>query len=78
MGILLLPLVLVGQVLNPKALTFFGFLNEAALNQVCGVATSDSNNNKLIDEEFDGICIKEDCQTPSHSNVKRSSKFLPG
>ena len=58
--------------------SFVGFLNEAALNQVCGVATSDSNNNKRLDKKFDGICIKEDCQTPSHFNRKRSSNFLPG
>ena len=58
--------------------SFLGFLNEAALNQVCGVATTDSNNNKRLDKKFDGICIKEDCKTPSHFNVKRSSNFVPG
>ena len=58
--------------------SFVGFVNEAALNQVCGVATSDSNNNKSVDKKLDGICIKEDCKTPSHMNVKRSANFVPG
>ena len=48
------------------------------MNQVCGVATTDSNNNKRLDKKFDGICIKKDCKTPSHFNVKRSCTFLPG
>ena len=58
--------------------SFVGFLTEEALNQVCGVATSDSNNNKRLNKKLDGICIKEDCQTPSHLNMKRSSNFVPG
>ena len=58
--------------------SFVGFVNEAALNQVCGVATSDSNNNKSVDKKLDGICTKEDCKTPSHMNVKRSANFLTG
>ena len=53
-------------------------MNEAALDQVCGVATANSNNNKRLDKKVDGICIKQDCQTPSHLNGKRSSNFLPG
>ena len=57
---------------------FVGFLDEDALGQVCGVATPNSNNNKKIDAKYDGICIKIDCKTPSHSARKRSSKFLPG
>ena len=57
--------------------SFVGFLTEGALNQVCGVATSDSNNNKRLNKKFDGICIKEDCKTPSHLNMKRSSNFVP-
>ena len=58
--------------------SFVGFLNEAALDQVCGVATANSNNNKRLDKKVDGICIKRDCQTPSHLNGKRSFNFLPG
>ena len=58
--------------------SFVGFLNEAALDQVCGVATANSNNNKRLDKKVDGICIKRDCKTPSHLNGKRSSNFLPG
>ena len=58
--------------------SFVGFLTEEALNQVCGVATSDSNNNKRLNKKLDGICIKEDCKTPSHLNMKRSSNFVPG
>ena len=58
--------------------SFVGFLTEEALNQVCGVATADSNNNKRLNKKLDGICIKHDCKTPSHLNMKRSSNFLPG
>ena len=58
--------------------SFVGFLTEEALNQVCGVATSDSNNNKRLNKKLDGICIKHDCKTPSHLNMKRSSNFVPG
>ena len=58
--------------------SFIGFMNEAALDTVCGVATADSNNNKKVDKVLDGICIKENCQAQSHLNCKRSSKFTPG
>ena len=58
--------------------SFVGFLNDAALGQVCGVATANCNNNKRLDKQIDGICIKKDCKTPSHLNVKRSPNFLPG
>ena len=58
--------------------SFIGFLTEEALNQVCGVASSDSNNNKRLNKKLDGICIKKDCKTPSHLNGKRSENFLPG
>ena len=58
--------------------SFVGFLTEEALNQVCGVASSDSNNNKNLNKKLDGICIKKDCKTPSHLNGKRCENFLPG
>ena len=48
------------------------------MDQVCGVATTNSNNNKNLDTKITGICIKENCKTPSHQRVHPSVKFLPG